>query len=56
MNRHFTMLSLPIYSSFQKSSMQYAILSKQLSARGKMPSVREIAKLLHISPKTTIST
>lgn len=45
----------PIYLQLIQK-IEYAILSKQLSAGGEMPSVREIAKLLHISPKTAIST
>lgn len=36
------------------SKIEYAILSKQLSAGEKLPSVREMAKLLHISPNTVM--
>lgn len=46
------MWSQSICNLFKK--IEYAILSKQLSAGEKLPSVREMAKLLHISPNTVM--
>lgn len=43
----------PIYLQLIQK-IEYAILSKQLSAGEKLPSVREMAKLLHISPNTVM--
>lgn len=43
----------PIYLQLIQK-IEYAILSRQLSAGEKLPSVREMAKLLHISPNTVM--